>query len=77
MSENLKKNPFVRERKERMDELCEIIKANQDKPLSQIVGEFAFKYALTDKTVFSYLDQLQIAGKIAFDRFADTVKAIA
>ncbi|MBA7696411.1 hypothetical protein ES703_105058 [subsurface metagenome] len=77
MAENLKKNPYVRERVERMNELFEKIKEDTKKPLSTIIGAFAFKYGLRNKTVMAYLSQLQQAGKIKFDRFADTVEAIA
>lgn len=77
MAEDLKKNPFVRERVERMNELFEKIKEKKNQSLSMIIGAFAFKYGLRDKTVIAYLSQLQQAGKINFDRYADTVEVVA
>lgn len=72
----VKRNPFVAERLQRIDDLLEYLKDKNPAKLSQLLGVFGVKYGLTEVTIESYLRQLEAAGKIKINRLEDTVQLI-
>jgi len=54
--------PTERQRRERMQEILQILKDNGDKAKFKFVyGKLAFKYSITERTFWSYLEALEAA----------------
>ncbi len=70
---SVNKNPFVRERQERIQEVFEWIKKkcqnNHPVQVSEISGVFGVKYGLTESTILSYLRALDATGKIVLTTY--------
>jgi len=69
----VRRNPFVQDRMERIDEVLNFIRNHKPTKLSDLIGYFGLEYGLTQKTILSYLQTLEAAGKVKVDRFEDTV----
>lgn len=72
----VKENPFVKWRKERIEAVLKFIKEKNPASLSEVIGHFGLEYGITEKTIMGYLNLLEGANKIKIDHTGNTVTAV-
>jgi len=72
-SKNVRKNPFIIGRVERIEAILKFIEKKNPAVLSEVLGVFGIKYGITEKTILAYLRQLEGAGKVILDRIDNKV----
>lgn len=67
------KNPAIRWRKERLQELLDLIREKENASISELVAKMSIAYGLSDRKIKEYLKVLEAEGKVIIDWFNGTV----